>query len=184
MESFTLVDGIVALTIVVSALLAYARGLVREVMAIAGWIGATVVAFLFAGAAMPLVRQIPYVDRITGDSCELSIIVSFAVVFTLALVLVSFVTPLLSSAVQNTAVGPIDQGLGFLFGVVRGLLLVALAFFLYGTVLEAQNLAMIDDSRSAAVFGDWAAGFASQDPDAALGWITARYEGLTQTCVE
>ena len=38
----------VAVVIVVSALLAYSRGLVRELLAIAGWIGATIVAFIFA----------------------------------------------------------------------------------------------------------------------------------------
>ena len=40
MEGFTLVDGAVALIIVLSAVLAYSRGLVRESLAILGWIGA------------------------------------------------------------------------------------------------------------------------------------------------
>ena len=40
MEGFTLIDGLVALVIVLSAILAYSRGLVREAMAIAGWVGA------------------------------------------------------------------------------------------------------------------------------------------------
>ena len=40
MEGFTIIDGVVALVIVVSALLAYSRGIVREAMAILGWIGA------------------------------------------------------------------------------------------------------------------------------------------------
>ena len=35
MEGFTLIDGLVALVIVLSAILAYSRGLVREAMAIA-----------------------------------------------------------------------------------------------------------------------------------------------------
>ena len=48
MEGFTLIDGVVTLVIVLSAILAYSRGLVREAMAIAGWIGAAVLAFVFA----------------------------------------------------------------------------------------------------------------------------------------
>ena len=53
MEGFTIVDGVVALIIVVSALLAYSRGLVREGLAIAGWILAAGLAFISgpAGAA-------------------------------------------------------------------------------------------------------------------------------------
>ena len=54
MEGFTIIDAVVAGIIVISALLAYSRGLVREAMAIAGWIGATVLAFIFAPQVQPL----------------------------------------------------------------------------------------------------------------------------------
>ena len=74
MEGFTLIDGLVALVIVVSAILAYARGFVREALAIAGWIGATILAFIFADSVKPLIKQIPVVGDMIGDSCELSII--------------------------------------------------------------------------------------------------------------
>ena len=42
MEGFTIIDGVVAVVIVLSALLAYSRGIVREAMAILGWIAAAV----------------------------------------------------------------------------------------------------------------------------------------------
>ena len=51
MDGFTIIDGVVALVIVLSALLAYSRGFVRESLAIAGWIAAGIVAFIFAPAA-------------------------------------------------------------------------------------------------------------------------------------
>ena len=44
MEGFTIIDGVVAGVIVLSAILAYSRGLIRESMAIAGWVGAAVLA--------------------------------------------------------------------------------------------------------------------------------------------
>ena len=59
MQGFTIVDAVVAAVIIVSALLAYSRGFVRELMAIAGWIAAAVLAFVFAPAAEPLIREIP-----------------------------------------------------------------------------------------------------------------------------
>jgi membrane protein required for colicin V production len=92
-DGFTIVDGGVAVVIVMSALLAYSRGLVREITAIAGWIAAAFVAFVFADTAQPLVRQIPYLGDILGDSCELSIVASFAIVFALSLLLLSLFTP-------------------------------------------------------------------------------------------
>lgn len=182
MEGFTLIDGIVAVVIVLSALLAYSRGFVREAMSIAGWIGATIVAFIFAAPVQPLIRQIPVLGDFIGDSCELSIIASFAAVFAVALVIVSLFTPLFSSAVQRSALGGVDQGLGFLFGVARGVLLVAVAFFVYQTILSAQDVAMIEDSRAARVFARLAEQIETRNPEAALGWITRQYETLVGGC--
>ncbi|WP_146589007.1 CvpA family protein [Puniceibacterium confluentis] len=182
MDGFTVVDGVVAVVIVLSALLAYSRGIVREVMAIAGWVAAAFLAFLFAPQVQPLVKELPVIGEFLSDSCELSIIAAFASVFALALVVVSFFTPLFSSLVQRSALGGVDQGLGFLFGVARGVLLVAIAFFVYSTVLTAQDVPMIDDSRSAAVFTRFTSKIEEQNPEQALGWITTQYEQLVGVC--
>ena len=183
MEGFTIIDGAVAGIIVISALLAYSRGLVREAMAIAGWIGAAMLAFIFAPQVQPLVRQVPGLDQFIGDSCELSIIAAFAAVFAVALVVVSIFTPLFSSVVQRSALNGLDQGAGFLFGVFRGILLVAVAFFVYQTVLASQSIAMVEDSRSAVVFGRLTGTIAERDPEAALSWVTAQYQQLVNECV-
>lgn len=179
---FTLIDGVVAIIIVLSALLAYSRGFVREAMAIAGWIGATALAFIFADQVQPLIRQIPVVGDFIGDSCELSIIASFAAVFAVALVVVSIFTPLFSSLIQRSALGGIDQGLGFVFGVARGVLLVAVAFFVYQTVLSTQKVEMIENSRSAVIFSQFTGQIGDRDPEAALSWITTQYEQLVGDC--
>ena len=47
MDSFTLVDGGSAAILLISAILAYSRGLVREVLSIAGWVAAAVSALIF-----------------------------------------------------------------------------------------------------------------------------------------
>lgn len=182
MEGFTIIDGVVAIVIVLSALLAYSRGFVRESLAIAGWIGATILAFIFADQLVPLVKQVPVLGDFIGDSCELSIIAAFAGVFAVALVVFSIFTPLFSSAVQRSILGGLDQGLGFLFGVARGILLVAVAFFVYDTVLSAQAIPMVEDSRAAAVFGRMTGQIEAQNPEQALNWITRQYEQLVGTC--
>ena len=182
MEGFTVVDGVVGVIIVLSALLAYSRGLVRETMAIAGWVVAAILAFMFAAQVQPLVKEIPVIGEFLSDSCELSIIAAFAAVFTLALVIVSLFTPLFSSIVQRSAIGGLDQALGFFFGVARGILLVAIGFFVYETVITAQDIPAIDDSRSAAVFSRFTDRIEEQNPEAALGWITTQYEQLVSVC--
>ncbi|MEC8196997.1 MAG: CvpA family protein, partial [Pseudomonadota bacterium] len=67
-------------------------------------------------------------------------------------------------------------------GVLRGILLVAIAFFVYETVITSQSVAMVDDSRSAAVFSRITRQIDDRDPQQALGWITTQYEELVGVC--
>jgi membrane protein required for colicin V production len=182
MEGFTIIDGIVAVVIVLSALLAYSRGLVRETLAIAGWVAAAVLGFLFAPTVAPMVKEVPFLGDFIGDNCELGMIAAFAAVFAVALIVVSVFTPLFSSLVQRSALGGIDQGLGFLSGVARGILLVAIAFFVYDTVITGLNYTMVDESRSAVVFNEFSGQIQEQNPEEALGWITRQYESLVGSC--
>ncbi len=182
MEGFTLIDGAVALVIVVSAILAYSRGLVRESLAILGWVAAAVLAYAFAAQVQPLVKEIPVLGDFLADSCELSIIAAFAAVFAVGLVVASLFAPLMSSLVQRSILGGLDQGLGFLFGVLRGVLLVAVAFLVYDRAVAANSIPMVDNSRSAQVFASFQANLDQAVPDDAPGWIVARYEDLTRVC--
>ena len=182
MEGFTIIDGVVALFIVLSALLAYSRGLVREALAIAGWVVAGILAFLFAPQLEPLVKEVPVVGDFIADSCELSMIAAFAGVFAIGLIVSSLITPLFSSLVQRSALGGIDQGLGFVFGVARGVLLIAISYFVYETVITSQSIEIIDDSRSARVFAKLTGKVEDGNPEQALGWITQQYEQLVGAC--
>ena len=182
MDGFTIIDGVVAVIIVLSALLAYSRGFVREAMAIAGWIAAAFLAFMFAPQVEPLVKEIPVIGEFLADSCELAIIAAFAVVFAIALIVTSLFTPLFSSLVQRSALGGLDQGAGFIFGVLRGILLVAVAFFVYDTVIPQTDITMIDESRSVKVFERMTGKIEDRNPEQALGWITTQYEQLVGTC--
>ncbi len=182
MDGFTLIDGVVALVIVLSAILAYSRGFVREAMAIAGWIGAAVLAFVFAETAQPLVKEIPVVGDFLKDSCELSIIVAFGAVLAVGLIIASLFTPLLSSAVQSSVLGGLDQGLGFAFGVLRGIVLVGVALLVYDRAVADNTVAMVDNSRSAKIFASFQENIDAAVPDDAPGWILSRYNALTKAC--
>ena len=85
---------------------------------------------------------------------------------------------------QRSVLGGLDQGLGFIFGVARGILLVAIAFFVYQTVMTGQQFTIVDESRSAVVFSRFTSQIEEQNPEAALGWITQRYEVLVNACAE
>ncbi len=182
MDGFTLIDGVAAGVILLSAILAYSRGLVREVMAIAGWVGAAVLAFILAPTVQPLVKEIPVLNKFLADNCELSIVAAFAGVFAIGLILASLFTPLFSSVIQRSALGGIDQGLGFLFGVARGVLLVAVAFFVYDKASLTNSVEMIDKSRSAKVYASFQDKITASIPDNVPKWIAGRYDDLTKSC--
>lgn len=182
MEGFTLVDAGVAGIIVLSAVLAYSRGFVREAMAIAGWVGAAVLAYAFASKAQPLVKELPVVGKFLSDSCELSLIAAFAAVFAIGLIIAALFTPLFASVVQRSVLGGLDQGIGFLFGVARGVVLVGVAFLVYDRAVAANTVPMVDNSRSAKIFASFQGDIDAAVPNDAPSWIVARYNDLTATC--
>lgn len=182
MEGFTLVDAGVAVIIIVSGILAYSRGFMRETLAILGWIAAAVLAFMLAPAAHPLVREIPYLGSFLGDSCELTVIAAFAAVFAIVLVLASLFTPLFSSFVRNSALGGVDQGLGFFFGVARGILLVAIALLVFERAVPPGSVPLVEDSRSASVFSQLSGNLNEAVPEDAPNWLVQKYEELVASC--
>ena len=182
MEGFTIIDAVVAVVILISAILAYSRGFVREVMAILGWVAAAVVAVMFAPTVAPMMREVPYLGDFLAENCELSIIAAFAALFALALVVAALFTPLFTSLIRRSALGALDQGFGFLFGVARGVLLVAVAFLVYERAVATAAVPMVDDSRSAAIFAALTESLEAGIPDDAPGWIVARYEELVSSC--
>ena len=182
MEGFNVVDGAILGIVLVSAILAYARGLVRELMSIASWIAASFVAFVFAPQVKPVIKEIPVVGPILSDSCELGIITSFAAVFAVSLVIFSFFTPLLSSVIAKTGVGSADRALGFLFGVFRGVALIAILFFAYKSIFNTETFVLVDESRSAKIFGNLVTSIEQRNPERVLGWITHQYEQLVTAC--
>ncbi len=180
MEGFTIFDAGVAVVIVLSAILAYSRGFVREILAIAGWLGAAVLAFIFAPQAVPLVRQIPVIDTFL-ENCELATGAGFVVVFAIGLVIFALFTPLFASLVQRSALNAVDQGLGFVFGALRGLILVAIALVLYDFIAGSESLAFVDDSQTAKLFGSAKTRIDGEiaDQEGVMNWFREKFESLT-----
>ena len=184
MEGFTWVDGVVAAIVILSAVLAYSRGFVREAMAIGGWIIAALLAFALAPSAAPLVAEIPYLGDFIRDSCELGLIAALAIVFAIGLVVVSLFTPLLSSVMHGSVVlGGADRALGFVFGALRGVLLVVVALIVYER-FSPTPYPPVDDSSTSEAFAGLTASVEDRLPSEMPAWIQARSDALQAVCVE
>ena len=98
------------------------RGLVREVVSLAGFVIAFLAANLFAG---PLAEHVPA----TVVRPEFRVMISFVVIFFLALIVCSLVGLVLSKILKAVGLGALDRALGGAFGVARAALIL-LAFAL------------------------------------------------------
>jgi membrane protein required for colicin V production len=100
------------------------RGIMREMVSLAGWIAAFVLATAFSGM---VAREMP-------DSLGpmLSGLLAFALIFIGALVASGIVGLVLARLVRAAGLGFADRLLGATFGVVRGVAIVLLAVLLAG----------------------------------------------------
>ena len=119
----TWVDLVVFGFLLLSGLLAFARGLVREVLGIAAWIGAVAAAFL----GLPIMQPITS-GWFRTDQQEWVKPVSFMIIFLVALVVLSLIARLVGGAVRRSALGGIDRTLGLLFGLARGAVVIIIAY--------------------------------------------------------
>ena len=117
---FTMLDGILVLVMLVSAVLAMIRGFTREVFSIGAWVAAAAVTYFFWEDVLP------YTQRYIEDR-NLALGVTIAGIFFITLLVVSLITMRISDFVLDSRAGPLDRTLGFMFGAARGLILVVIA---------------------------------------------------------
>jgi membrane protein required for colicin V production len=128
----TWVDFAVLGVLLVSALLAFLRGFVREILGIAAWIGAAWLAMgTFHSLEPPVRRFIP--DVAIADP------VAFGAIFLVALIVFSLIAGLLGRLARLSALGGLDRSLGIVFGLLRGAALVIAAYIAGGLVTTVDH---------------------------------------------
>jgi membrane protein required for colicin V production len=129
-----ILDFILIGIMLVSGILALARGFTREVLSLIAWAAAAVAAY-FAIQQKPLIDLvIPYVDKPI-----LSQIAAGAVAFLITLIVVSIISVKISDRVVDSSAGAFDRTLGFVYGLVRGIVLVSVAYLFYGWLQPPEN---------------------------------------------
>jgi membrane protein required for colicin V production len=128
----TWVDAVVLAVLAISALLAFMRGLVREVLGLAAWVGAIFIAVW----ALPRVR--PQAQQWLGTSPWVDP-VSFGVVFVITLIVLMLISRWISAIVRASPIGGLDRTLGLVFGLVRGAAVLVLAYIIAGMVIQVDR---------------------------------------------
>jgi membrane protein required for colicin V production len=128
---FSWLDVILVVIMLVSGFLAMVRGFTREVLSIFSWAMAAVAALYLTPRYSSVLS--PYIDNPT-----VAMIAFAAGVFLITLIIVSLITFRISDRVLDSRVGALDRTFGFLFGLARGFLLVAIVFILFSALARDQ----------------------------------------------
>ena len=112
----TWLDYAVITVLVLSVAWGVWRGLVHEVLSLAGWVLAFLAANLFAA---PLSESFPANMR-----PELRVVAAFVAVFIAILVLTTLASALITKFVKVSFLHSLDRWLGALFGLLRGLVII------------------------------------------------------------
>jgi membrane protein required for colicin V production len=115
-------DWLVLAVLALSAIAAFARGIVRSLVALVAWIVGLIAALVWTpavSAMLPAIVRYPLVPPV----------VAFVLIFVVVLVAGALIAWPLHALIHGAGLGFVDRALGAVFGVARGVLL-ALAFVL------------------------------------------------------
>lgn len=119
--------------VALSTLFAFARGIVRELIALATWVAALVAAFVYAGTAASWFSGLDM-------SAAGKHVLAFALILIGVLVAGALVARTLSGAVKAIGLGFVDRLLGAVFGAARGIAIVVVFALVAGvTTLPKQD---------------------------------------------
>ena len=126
------VDLAIIAVIVVSALIGWMRGFVREMLGVGSWALAAYVAISWYGTAAPFVRTyIPNPDIANP--------VAFGAVFLVVLIVLSIIAGIIGRSTRDSSFSALDGTLGIAFGAVRGAVLLFVAYIGAGMLLPPDR---------------------------------------------
>ena len=140
MESYLILDFSILLFIVLSAFFSFMRGFSQEILALISWVlsffGSYKYGENFANSLNKLI-----------DNIVISSIASYVITFIIFMIVLSFITKSFSSLIKKSYIGLVDRTGGFLFGLLRGYLIVSLCFFTFHYFYNGEKIIWIEKSK-------------------------------------
>src|SRR5690349_12679198 len=133
--SVSFIDCLIVLIVVVSAGYAAWRGFIWETLTIFAWAAAAFSCLYFAPYLVPMTKSLVNSDWLAG-------LIAYSAVFLAVFIPFAFMSHRFSQSVKSSPIGPLDRAAGLAFGIVRGLVIVGLAYltFTYFVPIAKQPL--------------------------------------------
>ena len=138
---FTTFDIVAVVIVLLSVLIAIARGFVREALTVA----------VFVAAALGALWARPVFAELLADmigSALLANIIALSAVFVVIYLALSFVIASLGLARRGDPVSGFDRALGLVFGVARGVVLLGLVVLVYENTVRDSQAGWMRDAQA------------------------------------
>ena len=116
----------------ISTIISLFRGFVKEVLSLLAWVVAIWVAYQFSASVAPLLE--PFISLPSARQ-----IAAFLLLLVATLLGVGIINFLISKLIESTGLTGTDRALGMIFGVLRGIVIVALLVLLAGATPLPQD---------------------------------------------
>lgn len=189
------VDIFVALVLIGSALIAFLRGFIREVLTIMGIVGGSVAAYFFAPHLMPLMRD--WFGVVEGKEEEAGALfgvvpypiladgLSYAAIFIVVVIFLSIISHFMAEFAKKIGLGPLDRTLGVVFGLGRGIVVLGLLNLVFYFLLGEETKKDLKENSKLYIYVDttsqWFAQFWPKDLEESIQEGKKNAEEISET---
>ena len=140
MESYLIFDISVIIFVFLSAIFSFTRGFSQETLSLFSWTSAFFISY-FSADFFSTFTKIIITNELVAN------ITTYLIIFIISLFFLSFLTNKFSSSIKKSSVGMIDRSLGFIFGILRGYILLCLFYFAFSKLYNDQIPNWLEKSK-------------------------------------
>lgn len=153
-----ILDVIVIAVLLVSAIIAFLRGFIREVLTILGMVGATLAAVFIGPVLSPMLHNWftgPGEEEASGRLFGIipysmaADVIAYGGIFIIVIFVLSIVSHMVAESAKAMGLGPVDRMMGIGFGLLRGVFMLVLLYLPFHMLLGAEAKAnWFSDSKT------------------------------------
>ena len=144
-----IIDIVVGAIVLISAIISFLRGAIREILTIAGVVGGFFAAVFFGPKLSPVFRD--WLGVVEGEEVGklfevvpmniVADVCAYATIFIVVVIIISVISHFTAGAAKAMGLGPIDRTIGVIFGIVRAVILLALLYLPFHLLMDENSKA-------------------------------------------
>ena len=172
MEQLNNLDVVFLVIVGVSALVAIARGVTKELLSITGWLLAAVSVYYLLPVVDPIMKKYIASEVLSSLVSGMVILIMFCIFWVLA-------ADKISTQIRFSKLSSLDRILGFIFGIFRGVIIVILLQIMISSLIpEESQKGVFAESRYFKLAGDASGPIKGLIPEKLFDDLKAKGESL------